>query len=141
MEGRLATGGPLAIVLLDIDRFKAVNDEQGHEAGDRLLRAFAECVRAEIERGSVFARLGGEEFCIIPPERPARSSQALAETIRARFEQDGARHAGVRGNATVSIGIAEGQCNEEGLRATMKSADDALYEAKGAGRNRVAVSG
>jgi len=138
---RLERGdGDFAVLLFDLDGFKAVNDAHGHDGGDRLLQAFTECVQAEIERGSLFARLGGEEFCVIPPASSRRSPGELGEAIRARFERDGARRATVAGPATVSVGVAEGAAGKDGLRTAMKAADDALYQAKRAGRNRVVTA-
>src|SRR5262249_40349157 len=126
-----------AVLLFDLDQFKAVNDAHGHDGGDRLLQAFTECVQAEIEGGSLFARLGGEEFCVIPPARSRRLPRELGAAIRARFERGGALRASGGGPATVSVGVAEGAAGKDGLRSAMKEADDALYEAKRAGRNRV----
>ncbi len=135
-----AADGSLLAVALDLDHFKTVNDDHGHETGDRLLHAFAECVQAEIEIGTLFARLGGEEFCLILPARFRRHPQELVEAIRARFEREGAARAGLRRAVTVSAGIAEGAADEDGLRAAMKAADEALYEAKRTGRNRIVVA-
>ncbi|HLH11920.1 MAG TPA: PleD family two-component system response regulator [Methylovirgula sp.] len=133
-------GRPLSLMVLDIDHFKEVNDTYGHEAGDRVLRGFAERVRRVIRVPDLVCRLGGEEFVIVMPDTHLDVATKIAERVRAEVErerfvvaEDGSRIA-----VTVSIGLAErGHDGEpEGL---FRRADRALYRAKSSGRNRVSA--
>ena len=129
-------GRPLAVMMFDLDYFKRVNDQHGHDAGDAALRAFAEVLRHNTRRMDLSARFGGEEFisilggCEIPP------AVKFADRVRTDFESK----AFPWGKLTVSVGIAayeEGMGSYEVLVAT---ADHALYAAKQGGRNRVTVA-
>ncbi len=126
---------PLTIAIFDIDHFKAVNDEHGHAMGDRVLAAVAGCLRTHVRAEDQLGRLGGEEFLALLPDADASVAAAAVEKLRSeaaalRVEHDG-RDLGV----TVSIGWAswEGESAEQ----LMRRADDALYEAKRSGRDRV----
>ncbi|MFT4198217.1 MAG: GGDEF domain-containing protein [Pseudoxanthomonas sp.] len=125
----------LAVLELDLDRFKAVNDQYGHAAGDRVLQAFAATVRECVRHEDLFARTGGEEFWVVAPDLGAEQARQLAERIRM---QVAAMHlpASDLPAVTASIGVA---CTEGGseLDELMERADQALYAAKRAGRNRV----
>ncbi len=131
---------PLALMILDIDHFKSVNDTFGHDAGDDVLRGFAGRVKATIRGGDVLCRLGGEEFIIVMPETGLDVAGKVAERVRqavgdAPFPIDGgAREIPV----TVSIGIAERRNGRE-ADAMMKRADRALYRSKAEGRNCVSA--
>lgn len=133
----------LALALIDIDRFKAVNDLMGHAYGDRCLKEIAETLSACLRcKNDFVARLGGEEFALILPHSDATVAQALCEELRQSILRKDIFHPG-HGNAnplTVSIGIAvwdplsDAVCDADRL---LQLADDCLYEAKRAGRNRV----
>jgi len=128
-----------SLLMVDLDRFKAVNDEFGHDQGDRLIELFARCAQANLPLNSVLARLGGEEFCALLPQSDSAAAAASAETLRAAFERDSV----VLGHArqhTVSIGVASAQSETTTLAQLMTIADQALYRAKHDGRNRVAVA-
>ncbi len=120
-------GTPLSALLLDVDHFKRVNDEHGHEEGDRVLRSVAERVAGRVRAEDVAGRWGGEEFLVLTPGTEAAAALRLAEDLRACVAESG---------ATVSIGVA-------GLREGMtpgdlvREADDAMYAAKAAGRDAV----
>jgi diguanylate cyclase (GGDEF)-like protein len=146
LEGHLAKqlamaaryGQPLAVLMLDIDHFKEVNDRFGHDVGDSVLRSFASCLSRAVRASDVVARWGGEEFVVVLPSTDARSAQALAEKIRTaverlRFDDLVPGLAGV----TVSIGAASFPEHAKHPEVLMKSADLALYRAKERGRNRV----
>ena len=130
---------PVAALILDIDRFKTINDTYGHEAGDEVLRTFAERVRLHTRGIDIVARYGGEEVVIILPDVGLAEAQVIAERIRARIEalpfpvQRATRSVPV----TVSIGVAARQGDDAGAGDMMKRADLALYRAKTFGRNRV----
>ena len=132
-----ADGQPLVLALLDLDHFKLVNDRHGHPAGDRALRRFCEIVQAEARLDDALGRLGGEEFGLLLSGTDLEGAHSFADRLRATVARETA--AGEVG-ITVSIGLCEswpGTTSEDLLR----SADVALYSAKGAGRNRVALYG
>jgi two-component system, cell cycle response regulator len=129
---------PLAIVMFDIDHFKAVNDELGHLAGDYTLRELAQMVRPKIRREDLFARYGGEEFVLILVESTYQGAMDLAQRIRAMVEKRNFECDGRPFQVTVSLGVAatngaDGMTTHELIRR----ADERLLEAKRAGRNRV----
>jgi len=132
-------GRPVAMLMLDIDRFKSINDTWGHEAGDEVLRAFAERIRTHTRGIDIVSRYGGEEVVIILPDAEPPEAHAIAERIRERIEavpfsiQRETRAIAV----TVSIGVSWRQTEDEGPADMLKRADLALYRAKNAGRNRV----
>jgi diguanylate cyclase (GGDEF)-like protein len=125
-----------ALLLFDLDRFKEINDTAGHQAGDRVLKAFCELVARSIGPHDVFARLGGEEFACLLAD--ASMAQALHVAERLRGEFAAIRLPGLDVYPTVSVGVA--MANEAGrtLSALLMTADRALYRAKTDGRNRVA---
>ncbi len=134
-----ARGEPApALLVLDVDHFKRFNDTLGHPAGDAMLRAVADAVRAEVRSIDACARHGGEEFAVVLPATGRGDAAHVAERIRAAVERVGLATE-TRPSVTVSIGVAGGgQLDREGLVA---SADRALYRAKAEGRNRVVVEG
>jgi two-component system cell cycle response regulator len=129
----------LAALILDIDRFKAINDSYGHEAGDEVLRTFAERVRQDTRPVDIVARYGGEEIVVILPEAGLAEARSIAERIREKVEampfsvQRATRTIPV----TVSIGVAIRHPEDAGPGDMLKRADVALYRAKASGRNRV----
>ena len=131
---------PLSLMILDIDHFKSVNDTYGHDAGDEVLKAFAERVKTVIRGVDLLCRLGGEEFIIVMPDTSLDIAGRVAERVRqavgdVMFAIDkGERHIPV----TVSIGLAERRNGRE-ADSMMKRADRALYRSKALGRNRVSA--
>ena len=134
-------GRPLSLAVCDIDRFKAVNDRYGHATGDAVLREVAACLRESLRETDFVARFGGEEFVILLPETAPEQAAGALDTVRMAVA---ARRVECRGaaplNVTVSFGVA---CFGEGDDAerVFIRADAALYQAKGAGRDRVIVFG
>lgn len=124
---------PVAVVLLDVDEFKAINDTFGHNVGDEVLRSFARILQQRGRLRDVVGRWGGEEFIILCPETPVTGALGLAEQLRARVARQ--EFAGV-GRRTASFGVAAAAPGETLLEVVAR-ADAALYEAKRAGRNRV----
>lgn len=133
---------PLSLLILDIDKFKLVNDSWGHDAGDEVLKEFAARVKTCTRAIDVIARMGGEEIVIALPDTALGAATAVAERIRAYVEGRGfGIHGGAREiTVTVSIGVASRIPADADPQALMKRADEALYKAKGAGRNRVVAA-
>lgn len=135
------TGRPLSIMILDIDHFKAINDSHGHDVGDRVLKEFADRIANSIRGIDLACRYGGEEFLIAMPDTDLAFASVVAERLRAEIAADrftvnsGREELGV----TVSIGLAstERQIEGDSAQKLIKRADEALYEAKTGGRNRV----
>jgi diguanylate cyclase (GGDEF)-like protein len=131
-------GGSFAVLLCDVDCFKAYNDHAGHLAGDRALRAIAAAARAQLRNGDAAYRYGGEELLVLLHGADAAAAMAAAEGIRIAVSRAGIAHpAGVAPVLTVSIGVAAGTGD---AAAVLARADAALYAAKDAGRNRVMAS-
>jgi diguanylate cyclase (GGDEF)-like protein len=135
-------GAPLAILMLDIDHFKALNDTHGHHAGDMALTAFARAVLGHVRRADLAARYGGEEFVVLMPNTAARDAYLVAEKIRtavAATEVALAESATVR--LTVSVGVAAYPEDTDNATELFGLADRALYQAKRRGRNRTCMAG
>ncbi len=133
---------PLALLLLDVDHFKRFNDSYGHQAGDDCLRRVAQCLLSIVFRpGDVVARYGGEEFVVVLPSIDLSGALVVAERVREAVSHMGIPHAGSSfGVVTVSIGVSAGVPSQSvDYHALVKAADIALYQAKGAGRNRCAL--
>lgn len=131
------TQSPLSVMMLDIDRFKAINDRFGHLAGDEILRQLTLIVSKEIRGGDFLARYGGEEFCVLLPSTDENDACKLAERLRHAYEQQVIFWHGNRINSTLSIGIASSTEVGWDGSALLTAADLALYRAKRSGRNRV----
>jgi len=134
-----ASGGAMCVVLTDIDKFKSFNDTHGHATGDLVLQLVARTLKAGLRPSDVMCRYGGEEFCILLPETRAAQAKVIAERIRFRVEaQCGPGIRTIPGlKVTASFGIAALEFGGESLKDLIDRADQALYAAKDAGRNRV----
>ncbi|MDF2369732.1 MAG: diguanylate cyclase [Rhizobiaceae bacterium] len=129
---------PLSLLMVDVDFFKRVNDNFGHQTGDRLLQTIAQTLKAEIRPGDVLARYGGEEFVVILPNTSENSAMAIAERLRRTIAQTSIQSAnGVEISVTTSIGCASRAPHTVTAGSTLEAADAALFRAKKAGRNRV----
>lgn len=131
---------PIALIMLDIDNFKLVNDNYGHAVGDELLCHIANLMQIELRAGDIGARYGGEEFVIALPGHDSIAAIRLAERLRNVINQE-KRGKDKLPSITVSMGIASYPSDGLSLKSILKLADDALYEAKRRGRNRVHVHG
>lgn len=129
--------GDLAVILLDVDDLKHINDTRGHAAGDSALCIVADSLRRAVRLGDYVARLGGDEFAVLLPRTDEVQAKRIAERVRATLQQAGSLAGHI---VTVSAGVAEVQRDDStGDRADLllERADRALYAAKGAGRDRV----
>lgn len=130
---------PLAVLLLDLDHFKRVNDTHGHRVGDSVLQVVADTLRATLRATDVAGRYGGEEFLVVLPQTDLAGAAVLAERVRAAIEEIAIDVGGVAPlSVTVSIGVAALDERAGGAEQLVERADAALYAAKDAGRNRVA---
>lgn len=130
-------GAPASLLLIDLDVFKKINDTYGHPVGDQVLVRFAETANAALGPKDLFCRYGGEEFVVLLPGQTGRQARMIAETIRTRFAETAlvTDRGTVRPTATAGLSCAEP--GEYDLERLITQADDALYRAKAAGRNRV----
>jgi diguanylate cyclase (GGDEF)-like protein len=129
---------PLALILFDIDHFKAINDTMGHLAGDLTLRELASRLKSEICKDDLLARYGGEEFVAVLTEAHQTSAAEVAENLRRTVEKHSFAFEGRPYTVTISLGVASIQGNEvPNPQELIQRADERLYEAKRGGRNRV----
>ncbi|NTJ42529.1 GGDEF domain-containing protein [Agrobacterium larrymoorei] len=125
----------LSVILFDLDNFKNINDEHGHDIGDKVLMVVGEIVKDHIRPYDVAARIGGEEFCIILPRTTGEAALGIAERLRTAFQASYVDPL-PQGRVTCSFGVIEARTNEK-LQRLLARADVALYKAKDAGRNTV----
>jgi two-component system chemotaxis response regulator CheY len=148
---RLARGtasAPLSVILLDVDRFKTINDNYGHEAGDRALQVVAERLGQMLRSYDLVGRWGGEEFLVLLPGTGLAEACVVAERVRAGLAQSAVPVEGGGAALTASLGVASvgvevmqaAGSDEPWLDRLMRAADRALYQAKNSGRNKVCVA-
>jgi two-component system cell cycle response regulator len=131
-------GRPLALMLFDLDRFKAINDELGHLGGDFVLRELASIVKGSIRKEELFARYGGEEFVVVLPETSRDGAITVAERLRSLVERHVFQYEGKTFPVTISLGVAWTEGGENlAPGEILRRADEKLYQAKALGRNRV----
>jgi two-component system cell cycle response regulator len=141
-----AAAGQLAVLMIDLDRFKSINDRYGHAAGDAALKVVADAIRQHVRVFDTVARYGGEEFVVIMPGATRAEGESVAERLRGAIAALQFSAAGGPMPLTVSIGVAAMAATPrvgDGCRldeALLHAADAALYRAKAAGRNRVEVA-
>jgi len=131
----------LSFLMLDIDYFKSYNDTFGHIVGDMLLRKVAEGLKAGLRQIDMYARWGGEEFCILLPDTPKDGAYQVAERLRSGVEQLNIKAYDENFKVTISIGVASYPEDAKEYSLLVDKADEALYNAKKAGRNTVFVYG
>lgn len=127
-------GHAYVILMIDVDHFKAINDQHGHAEGDEVLKRVAGGLRDGLRTGDVVARWGGEEFCVVLPRTDLAEARSLAERLKLQIA------AGTTPRVTVSIGVAESVVQTQRPEDVIRRADEALYRAKEAGRDRVVVA-
>lgn len=128
---------PLALLFLDLDHFKRINDRFGHRAGDACLRALIDPITSELRQGDALGRYGGEEFLVVLPGATASNAEVIAERIRARVEAMPLLVSGTHIGLTLSVGIAEFDAEVATPDDLVERADTALYRAKSRGRNQI----
>jgi diguanylate cyclase (GGDEF)-like protein len=128
-----------AVLFIDLDHFKSINDTYGHAVGDDVLRAVAQTLQTAVRRSDIVGRIGGEEFSVFLPNTQVQGAQQLAETLRLAIESIHIEVDGVRLKITASIGVAVKRFDQETMQAIQQHADQAMYEAKRGGRNRVST--
>jgi diguanylate cyclase (GGDEF)-like protein len=133
-------GGPGTLLLVDLDHFKQVNDSHGHAAGDAVLRHVARVFKRALREEDVVARIGGEEFALWLPHTPLQPAEAVAERVRAAIAGSQVPWAGVDLSITCSVGVSSVPDIVKDAQNLFASADAALYQAKGKGRNKVVVA-
>ncbi|MEF2145729.1 MAG: diguanylate cyclase [Desulfovibrionaceae bacterium] len=131
-------GSPLTAAILDLDHFKRVNDEYGHDAGDEVLKATAHILRRRFGKQGLVARYGGEEFCLLLPGMDGKQTAKSLELFRKELEQ--ARITTAEGTVSITLSAGFSSNTEASVEAMLKRADEHLYEAKRTGRNRIAGS-
>ena len=133
------TGQPYAVIFLDLDHFKAVNDTYGHAAGDAVLKAVAACLQQSVRQSDLLGRIGGEEFSVFMPKTARSGAIQLAESLRRVVEALNPSIGDRNLCVTASIGVAVCEGMVEEMHAIQQRADQAMYTAKTLGRNRVSV--
>ncbi|MCW8328394.1 GGDEF domain-containing protein [Photobacterium sp. SDRW27] len=130
---------PLALIIADIDHFKAINDNFGHDIGDELLVAISDNFVKEVRKEDIVGRIGGEEFALLLPNTNMTSALSLAERIRKSIAGSFVKsHSNEKITVTISLGIAELSAHDTNYQSLYRNADEALYLAKETGRNKVA---
>jgi diguanylate cyclase (GGDEF)-like protein len=132
--------GALAVLMIDADHFKRVNDEFGHEVGDHVLAALAACIGARLRRPAVLGRIGGEEFLALLPGAGTAEAVAVAERLREAVAALRLAPGNEVPPITISAGVAVRRREDTEVGDLIRSADRALYDAKRAGRNRVVAA-
>jgi diguanylate cyclase (GGDEF)-like protein len=130
-------GRPLSLLIIDVDHFKSINDRFGHDAGDLVLKSIGEACHAAKRETDVAARIGGEEFALLLPETHEADATILAERLREQIADLPRILGGEQAQVTVSIGVGGATLSMASFETLLKRADEALYEAKETGRNRV----
>lgn len=130
---------PMAIFMFDIDKFKSINDTYGHPVGDKVIKLLAATAKKTLRQTDVFGRLGGEEFAAFLGNTDEKGAVIVAERVRLAFLEAAKVVDGIEIGATVSIGVTFTTNYKDAVEALLARADEALYEAKNAGRNRVMI--
>ena len=127
---------PLSLIMLDVDKFKQINDKSGHETGDNALRMLADTLRAELRGVDIAARFGGDEFAVILPQANTDGAMIVAERLRAKIQET---EVPGFGSVTASFGLATFPLHASSRDTLVAAADRALYKAKQSGRNQVCL--
>ena len=141
LQAQLQRGSPFAVLMIDIDHFKRINDDLGHAAGDAALQHVVRELRAALREQDCLGRLGGEEFCALLPGTGAPAARQVAERMRERLQASDWLWQGRRLRLSASFGVAAGRADDAGDgTSALALADAGLYRAKAEGRNRVSTA-
>ena len=132
-------GSPLAIIMLDLDHFKQINDSQGHEAGDEVLRHIGQVLEGNVREADIAARIGGEEFAILLADSDTIQASEMAQRLLRLMQETPVRYRDVHIRPTASFGISALHPEEPDLKNLLARADNAMYESKALGRGRVRI--
>jgi diguanylate cyclase (GGDEF)-like protein len=135
----IRTGSVFSLAMIDIDKFKNINDTYGHQTGDYVLKTFAAVIRSILRKTDFCGRYGGEEFLIVLTQTDLQAAKIFAERIRDSVEKSLFPSLGLDSRVTVSVGMTVYRM-QENIERTIARADEALYRAKNGGRNRVEYS-
>lgn len=135
----LRSKAPFTILFIDLDLFKRINDTHGHEAGDAVLKSVSTCLKQEVRNSDVLGRIGGEEFAVLSPNTDLAGGLSQAEKLRKAIEELEIHGGEMRLNITASIGVATRTPEQASFQEIQNEADEAMYRAKQAGRNRVST--
>jgi diguanylate cyclase (GGDEF)-like protein len=133
---------PLSIIILDIDRFKNINDTYGHHTGDEVIIALANILKKHTRKSDIVARFGGEEFVLLLNNSTLNNGKILAQKIREKIENfvlESKQHGTITFTASFGVTQYNDELDKESIEHTISRADKALYEAKRGGRNKVVV--
>jgi two-component system, cell cycle response regulator len=136
----LVTGTPLSVLMIDIDKFKSVNDTYGHDVGDVVLKETARVIKGAVRRNDMAARMGGEEFLVITPGADLDEARMVGERIRLRVESNHIKFGDFDRNVTISLGVATMDPSVGDIDHLIRLADEAVYVSKSSGRNQVNVA-
>lgn len=132
-------GQPFAVLFVDLDHFKSINDTHGHAAGDEVLRVVSRVLQEQTRTSDLVGRIGGEEFSVFLPNTDRDGAASLAESLRVAIEVSCPQVADISLRVTASIGVADSTGAAKDMHTIQQHADAAMYEAKQGGRNRVSV--
>ncbi|KQQ65515.1 diguanylate cyclase [Pseudomonas sp. Leaf127] len=133
-------GTQVAMVMIDIDHFKRVNDTWGHQTGDKVIQVVAEAMRTHIRSADIAGRYGGEEFAVLLPDTDKAGAQVFAERLRKAVEELHVDHDGQQIRCTISLGVADLSQPSTDYKTLIEAADQALYQSKKNGRNQVTLA-
>ena len=133
------SGQPFSVLFIDLDHFKSINDTHGHAAGDEVLRTVAQTLAGQLRRSDLLGRIGGEEFSVFLPQTALAGALEVAESLRLALQECHPDIGSTRLNITASIGVACRNSGTQNIQTIQQRADEAMYEAKKAGRNRVST--
>jgi diguanylate cyclase (GGDEF)-like protein len=131
------SGDPLACLMIDVDNFKRINDNFGHDVGDRVLATIAELLRASARAQDMVCRIGGEEFLVVCRATDCATARLAGERLRSIVQAAPVEIDGVRHHISISVGVSAATKSVTDASVLLKQADQALYRAKQQGRNRV----
>jgi len=132
-------GSPLAIIMFDLDHFKQINDNHGHEAGDEVLRHIGQILEGNVREADIAARIGGEEFAILLADADTVQASEMAERLLGLMQETPVRYRDVHIRPTASFGVSALHPEEPNLENLLARADNAMYESKALGRGRVRI--